>query len=38
LNVKGPMLSMPVSCAIKVVPHIKVQIIKQINDTVFFIR
>ena len=24
LNVKGPILSIPVSCAIKVVPHIKV--------------
>ena len=37
LNVNGPILSMPVSWAIKVVPQIKVQAIKQISDIVFFI-
>ena len=37
LNVNGPILSMPVSWAIKVVPQIKVQTTKQINDIVFFI-
>ena len=38
LKVNGPILSMPVSWAINVVPQINVQIIKQINDIVFFIR
>ena len=38
LNVNGPMLSMPVSCAMKVVPQIRVQRIRQINDTDFFIK
>ena len=38
LKVKGPILSMPVSWAINVVPQIKVQAIKQINDIVFFIN
>ena len=37
LNVNGPILSMPVSCAIKVVPQIRVQIIKQIKEIAFFI-
>ena len=38
LKVNGPMLSIPVSWAINVVPQINVQIAKQINDIVFFIR
>ena len=37
LKVNGPILSMPVSCAIKVVPQMKVQLTKQIKDIVFFI-
>ena len=37
LKVNGPMLSMPESWATKVVPQINVQIIKQVNDMVFFI-
>jgi len=37
LKVNGPMLSMPVSWAIKVVPQIKVQTTRQTNDIVFFI-
>ena len=32
LNVSGPMLSMPVSCAIKAVPQIKVVIIAHIIE------
>ena len=38
LKVKGPILSIPVSWAMNVVPQIKVQAIKQINDIVFFIN
>ena len=38
LNVKGPILSIPVSWAINVVPQIKVQPIKQASDIVFFIN
>ena len=38
LKVKGPILSMPVSWAMNVVPQIKVQPIKQTNDIVFFIN
>ena len=38
LKVKGPILSIPVSWAINVVPQIKVQLIKQTNDIVFFIN
>ena len=38
LKVNGPILSMPVSWAIKVVPQIKVQTTRQINDIVFFIK
>ena len=38
LKVKGPILSMPVSWAIKVVPQINVQTTKQINDIIFFIE
>ena len=38
LKVKGPILSIPVSWAMNVVPQIKVQPIKQINDIVFFIN
>ena len=38
LKVKGPILSMPASCAIKVVPQISVQITKQINDIALFIN
>ena len=37
LKVKGPILSMPVSWAMNVVPQIKVQPIKQTSDIVFFI-
>ena len=37
LNVNGPILSMPVSCAIKVVPQIRVQTTKQIKEVAFFI-
>ena len=37
LNEKGPILSMPVSWAMNVVPQINVQPIKQSNDIVFFI-
>jgi hypothetical protein len=37
LNVKGPMLSMPVSWAIKAVPQIKVVTKAQIMDIDFFI-
>ena len=37
LKVSGPILSIPVSWAIKVVPQIKVQTIKQKNDIAFFI-
>jgi hypothetical protein len=35
LNVNGPILSMPVSCAINVVPQIKVHNKALSNDTVF---
>ena len=35
LKVKGPMSSIPVSCAINVVPHIKVHNKALSNDTVF---
>jgi len=38
LKVNGPILSIPVSWAMNVVPQIKVQIIKQVNDIVFFIE
>ena len=38
LNVKGPILSIPISWAINVVPQIKVQPIKQASDIVFFIN
>ena len=38
LKVNGPMLSIPVSWAIKVVPQINVQATKQINDIIFFIK
>ena len=38
LKVKGPILSIPVSWAINVVPQINVQAIKQTNDIVFFIN
>ena len=38
LKVNGPILSIPVSWAMKVVPQIKVQAIKQKNDITFFIR
>ena len=38
LNVKGPILSIPVSWAINVVPQIKVQPIKQASDIFFFIN
>ena len=37
LNVKGPILSMPVSCAIKAVPHIKVVTIAQTIERDFVI-
>ena len=37
LKVNGPILSMPVSWAMKVVPQINVQATKQINDIIFFI-
>ena len=37
LKVSGPMLSIPVSCAIKAVPQIKVVIRAQINDADLFI-
>mgnify|MGYP007012738658 CR=1 FL=1 len=38
LKVKGPILSMPASWAINVVPQIKLQLIKQTSDIVFFIN
>ena len=38
LKVNGPILSIPVSWAIKVVPHINVQIIKEKKDIIFFIE
>jgi len=38
LKVNGPILSIPVSWAMNVVPQIMVQIIKQTNDIVFFIE
>ena len=38
LKVNGPILSIPVSWAINVVPQIKVQPIKQASDIVFFIN
>ena len=38
LNVKGPISSMPVSCAINVVPQIKVHNSALNNETVFVIR
>ncbi len=37
LKVNGPILSIPVSWAMNVVPQIKVQATKQTNDIVFFI-
>ena len=37
LKVSGPILSIPVSCAIKAVPQIKVVIRAQINDADLFI-
>ena len=37
LKVNGPILSIPVSWAIKVVPQIKAQAIKQKKDIIFFI-
>ena len=37
LKVKGPILSIPVSWAIKVVPQINVQTIRQRNEINFFI-
>ena len=36
LKVNGPMLSIPVSWAINVVPQINVQTSKQIRDTILF--
>ena len=38
LKVNGPILSMPVSWAINVVPQINVQITRQIKDIIFFMR
>jgi len=38
LKVNGPILSIPVSWAMNVVPHIKEQASRQENDTVFFIE
>jgi hypothetical protein len=38
LKVNGPILSIPVSWAMNVVPQIKVQASRQANDTVFFIE
>ena len=38
LKVNGPILSMPVSWAINVVPQMKVQTTKQISEIVFFIE
>ena len=37
LKVRGPILSMPVSCAIKAVPQIKVVTKAHANENVFFI-